>query len=469
MTHTHHSRGGPHADRARDANEGVNGDGGHRAELSEEAMEVLGDLGFVWPTNDDAGLASQTLSISNCYTPGEVTRRAVHDRRNFVVVQRDTEAGEVDARAIAQQCHSLGAAKVYTYKLPGFVASLGEWCSKSSLATTLEMQHASRYPDFVVFVSEAHRVSPDFSGVEPKPITVALPRVPPLEDVMIPSPLRAWILDIAMRAWIPPEYPAASSIVALSGLIGSRLTIRPKRRDRWLVAPNLYGAAVGPPGALKSPMVEEGLRPLKRLAAEASEDHKSKMSDFETRKLVQAAKQDAAKKRLAAAAKKTTVDEAELDDLAREAVPGVDDVQPKERRYIVNDVTIEKLQVVMAQNPRGLLYFRDELTGLFRTMEKQGHESDRKFFLESWVGLYPYRVERMGREEVLIERACLSIFGTIQPGPLASYLRGSISGEEADGFMPRFQILVYPDPYPEFAYIDQAPNGQAKDRAVPGV
>ena len=41
---------------------------------------------------------------------------------------------------------------------------------------------------------------------------------------------------------------------------------------------------------------------------------------------------------------------------------------------------------------------------------------------------------------------CLAIFGTIQPGPLARYLKGAASGEDADGFVPRFQILFYPDP-----------------------
>ena len=41
------------------------------------------------------------------------------------------------------------------------------------------------------------------------------------------------------------------------------------------------------------------------------------------------------------------------------------------------------------------------------------------------------------RGTIMIPNTCLAVFGTIQPGPLARYLRASTSGEEADGFMPR--------------------------------
>jgi putative DNA primase/helicase len=60
---------------------------------------------------------------------------------------------------------------------------------------------------------------------------------------------------------------------------------------------------------------------------------------------------------------------------------------------------------------------------------------------------------------------CLAIFGTIQPGPLSRYLRGSISGDEEDGFIPRFQILMYPDPPTEFVNIDRYPDTAAKNAA----
>jgi Protein of unknown function (DUF3987) len=59
----------------------------------------------------------------------------------------------------------------------------------------------------------------------------------------------------------------------------------------------------------------------------------------------------------------------------------------------------------------------------------------------------------------------MAVFGTIQPGPLARYLRGAISGKDADGFIPRFQVLVYPDQHDKFVYVDRYPDTAAKNTA----
>jgi len=53
---------------------------------------------------------------------------------------------------------------------------------------------------------------------------------------------------------------------------------------------------------------------------------------------------------------------------------------PVRRRYVVNDSTIEKLGEILNQNPRGVLAFRDELTGFVRQMDRDGHEQDRAFY-----------------------------------------------------------------------------------------
>jgi putative DNA primase/helicase len=102
----------------------------------------------------------------------------------------------------------------------------------------LGVVQAGNWRDFVSFVSSQDQVCPNFSG-DPRPLTVDLLPVPPLEDVMIPTPLRAWVLDIATRAWALVEYPTAAAIVALGGLIGRRIGIKPKRQDDWLVVPNV--------------------------------------------------------------------------------------------------------------------------------------------------------------------------------------------------------------------------------------
>ncbi len=450
----------------------TNGDGeyqpgGNGEVLSEDAKDVLEYLDFLWPNTDDANVAARAAEL-NC-TPWNVPGFGLMVRdRDVVVASRDDEEGTRAAQEVASECQKRGARSVRIWRVPRLNSkypTMRSWGAENSLAKELEFEHACKWRGFVGFIGTPPQVCPEFSG-PPQPITVNLLPVPQLDDELIPEPLRDWTLDIARRSCTPKEFPVAAAFVSLSGLIGCRLTIRPKRRDRWLVCPNLWGVAVGFPGILKSPMVEEAMRPLKRLIADASDTHKELMEEWGARRLVLAAKQAAAKKKLEKeASSKVGPNEERMAALAREAAAGDSEEPPWEERKIVNDLTIEKLQVIMSQNRNGLIYFRDELSSMLRAMDKQGHETDRPFLLECWEGLGSHRVERMGRPDVLIERACLSMFGTIQPGPLARYLDESISGEGADGLMPRFQVMVYPDLPGKYVYVDRYPDTDAKNKA----
>jgi hypothetical protein len=129
---------------------------------------------------------------------------------------------------------------------------------------------------------------------------------------------------------------------------------------------------------------------------------------------------------------------------------------------VVNDSTVEKLGEILNQNPYGLLLFRDELNGFFRTLERQGHEADRAFYLECWNGDSGFTYDRIGRGTLHIAGACISVLGSIQPGPLADLVRG-LRGSGDDGLLQRFQLGVWPDPSPEWRNIDRPPDGEARD------
>ena len=64
---------------------------------------------------------------------------------------------------------------------------------------------------------------------------------------MIPGPLRAWLADIAERVGCPLEFPAAGALVALAIVVGSKVAIRPKRKDDWTVVPNLWAPSSAAP------------------------------------------------------------------------------------------------------------------------------------------------------------------------------------------------------------------------------
>ena len=59
---------------------------------------------------------------------------------------------------------------------------------------------------------------------------------------------------------------------------------------------------------------------------------------------------------------------------------------PTRRRYVVTNTTIEAMGVVLASNPGGVLLHRDELVGFFRSMDREGRQENRSFYLEAWAG-----------------------------------------------------------------------------------
>jgi putative DNA primase/helicase len=280
---------------------------------------------------------------------------------------------------------------------------------------------------------------------------------------MIPVPFRGWLEDIADRGCFPLEYPTAAAKVALSAVVGRKVGIRPKQHDDWLVVPNLWGGVVGPPGIQKSPPVEESMRPLRRLVADALAKHQGDMQEFALDTAVARVKAEAAKKLLQQAAKKGTATDAELRTLAAEAEPQ-EKKPPVLKRYETNDPTVEKLGEVLAENPDGVLLFRDELMGFLRSLDKQGHETDRAFYLESWSGTGCFTYDRVGRGTLHIPSVTVSVFGTIQPGPLGRYVRAAAT-DDNDGLINRFQLLLYPDPPAAWKNVDRYPDTQHKNTA----
>ena len=139
-------------------------------------------------------------------------------------------------------------------------------------------------------------------------------------------------------------------------VLGRKIGVRPQRRTDWIEVPNLWGCIVGRPGAMKSPAMGEALKPLNRLDAKAREGHsealKGHASKIELHKLKQAAARRALKGR------------------HRSAPPRYEEPEgPKARRYVVNDTTYEALGEILADNPNGMLAYRDELVSLLKTLD----------------------------------------------------------------------------------------------------
>lgn len=301
-------------------------------------------------------------------------------------------------------------------------------------------------------------VSPEYQAAkreadqwpDPLPLPDALPAVLAFNPDLLPGPLREMAEHIAASMCVPIDLPAVALMVTLAGAVNRRAVITPKRSDGWTVVCNLWGAIVAPPGYKKSPILAACTDPLLAMESELRKEVKAEMLQYERESEVAELRLSAWKEEVKKAAKKGG------------ALPDRPDgnlTPPKARRLIVNDATVEKLHEIMTENPAGLLCWRDELTGWFAQLDKQGRETERGFVLTSWNGNDGYTIDRIGRGSVHAERVCMSLLGGIQPGRLRSYMADTLAdGPGNDGLMQRFQLTCYPDFSPDYEYIDQSPN-----------
>ena len=300
---------------------------------------------------------------------------------------------------------------------------------------------------------------------DPLPIPSMLLPVEPFDAALMPAALGPWVSDSADRMQCPPDFPAVAAMVALFSVIGRKACIAPKRYDNWLVTPNLWGVGVGRPGVMKSPAQAEAMKPLDRLQALASKLHAEAMRDHDVKMKLESMGGKATEKKA-----QGLVDKGKLEEAGRLLADTADfeaSKPPALRRYIVTDASVEALGEILIENPWGVLAYRDELNGLLRSLDKEGQEGSRSFYLQGYDGNQGYTFDRIGRGRNLhIPAVCISLLGGIQPGKLQAYIHDAVSGGAADdGLLQRFGLLVWPDVGREWRNVDRYPDTTAKNAA----
>lgn len=295
------------------------------------------------------------------------------------------------------------------------------------------------------------------------PLNDELPPVLPITTDMVPAELREWLIDICERMdGAPFEYAALSAVVAMGSLIGRKVGIHPKALDSWRVIPNVWGAMIGRPSIKKTPVASEVMKPINALEREARENFKKDLKTFEAEMKIEEILNKEAENKAKALVKKGDIDGARL--LLADTAETTPD-KPTPRRYIVNDATVEKLGVILEDNPQGLLLFRDELSGWLLGMNREDRQQERAFYLEAWNGDGTFSYDRIGRNDVFMKSTTTAVLGGIQPGRLLPILSGQANGSGDDGLVERLQLAVFPDK-PPFKYVDRSPNLAAANRAT---
>lgn len=334
----------------------------------------------------------------------------------------------------------------------------GEYLAK--LQSGMEQVHVGT----LIHLAKGHGWQPGEPWPDVEPLPPEHPPVALFDYDLLPSAFAAYARDVAERMQCPPDYVAVGLMCSVGNLVGRKVAIHPKRKDDWLEVCNLWGAVVGPPSIMKSPALSDAMLPLNKLVAEAIERHKAACAEFADAKEVRVAGKEMRKTALAKTLKERG--EAAALDLAKEQRTETKD-EPICERFTANDVTTEKLGMMLNENPNGLLQFRDELAGWLRSMDKDGHENDRAFFLECWNGKGSYTSDRVERGTTHVEAAIVGVLGGIQPGVLSKYIREATgSGSGSDGLLQRFNLIVWPEITPLFVNIDRYPNKEAKEAVM---
>jgi hypothetical protein len=307
-------------------------------------------------------------------------------------------------------------------------------------------------------------IDDDLQGGDPLPIRQRLANVMPFNADLLPDSLREYVLDEADRMPCPPDFVATALITAIGAVTGAGCGIKPKQKDDWLIVPNFWGGGIAPPTSKKTPAIDAGIKPLDRLIVQARESYENDLKVYEKEMMLYKANVEGLESDLKSASKTSAKNKPkhtsqELVDLICQAKEN-EPQPPILRRYKTNDCTIERLGELERDNPNGVLVLRDELIGLLASLDKEGREGDRAFYLEGFNGTGSYDTDRIMRGNIYIENHCVSVFGGIQPDKLIAYLEQANSGLGNDGLLQRFQLLVYPDPI-EWQYRDRYPNKEA--------
>lgn len=292
----------------------------------------------------------------------------------------------------------------------------------------------------------------------PSSIPDGLPPVKPFSEDLLPGAFRPLVRDISERMQVPIDCPAAAVTVSLAGAVNRRATIQPKVNDTgWIVVPNLWGAIVAPPGFMKTPVIQAATQPLVQIQEQYFAEYGNALSEFEFTKEEADLRRSAWKESFKVKVKKDSTTKLER--------PPARPDEPILRRLIVNDSTFEALHQTLNNNLAGVLVIRDELTGWWSMLDRDGREGERPFFLEAWNGNTSYTMDRIGRGTIYVPACCISMLGGIQPARLRTYLVDALrDGPNNDGLVQRQQVLVWPDFDSKWRYVDRAPDAASVDR-----
>lgn len=115
-------------------------------------------------------------------------------------------------------------------------------------------------------------------------------------------------------------------------------------------------------------------------------------------------------------------------------------VEPVLKKFIVSDITPERLITIHQDNKRGICLYVDELMSWLKNFNRYNSGSEEQFWLSVFSGK-PIILDRQGnKSSAFIKHSFISVIGTIQKGLLKELAKGE---KTENGFIDRI-LFVFP-------------------------
>lgn len=254
------------------------------------------------------------------------------------------------------------------------------------------------------------------------PLELATPPAGSLPDI-----IERWSLSEARRKGVSQAFAAAAAITVCAAAIGGSLRIRPRLNDDgWTEPAGLWLTLVADPGRAKSPTIAAAVKPLRELDAERWRANKP-LHDL-----------------WAARSKRKGTNATEPD------------TEPRAKRCLVDNATLEEQIRIHSANPRGLLRAPDELAALLESLGayKNSPGGDRSHMLRLFDG-GPIIIDRVKSGSTRADCALMTVLAGTQPEKIAKLARDL--GD--DGMLQRFLFIM--DDGLNRKGADEAPNSAA--------
>lgn len=228
----------------------------------------------------------------------------------------------------------------------------------------------------------------------------------PFPSGVLPDPLKTFVRRAAAALGCDQSFIALPMLSVLASCVGSTRRIRLKRT--WAEPCIIWSVIVAESGSMKSPALRAALAPLQALQRKAFAQHAEEMRVYKSSELPGYE---------AALAEWKSKGRRQGEDAPEEPVA------PTARRYLVSDATVEAMVPLLMENPRGLLYARDEFAGFLASFD--AYRNGRGGDSAKWIEMFHAQevaIDRKTGPTLYVPRAAVSLTGTIQPAILQAAL-----------------------------------------------